>query len=162
MSDPGSMSSTIRAAVGAGALVGVLDAIAACVHAWGFWRLPPARVWRFVASGALGKSAATGGGGVIAVGLLFHFLIAIGWTALFFALVKILRLPLRSATETIGVGAAYGLLIWLAMNFAIIPMSKIGARPVQLNAPTTLMILIHGFVIGGSIALLARRALAVT
>ncbi len=156
------MSSTIRAAVGAGALVGVLDAIAACVHAWGFWRLPPARVWRFVASGALGKSAATGGGGVIAVGLLFHFLIAIGWTALFFALVKMLRQPLRSATETIGVGAAYGLLIWLAMNFAIIPMSKIGARPVQLNAPTTVMILIHGFVIGGSIALLARRALAVT
>lgn len=159
MSEPGSMSSTIKAAVGAGALVGVLDAIAACAHAWAFWKVPPARVWRFVATGALGKGAATGGNEVIAVGLLFHFVIAIGWTALFFVLVNSLRLPLRSVPETVGIGAAYGLVIWLAMNFAVIPMSKIGARPMQLNAPTVVMILVHLFVIGGSIALLARRAL---
>lgn len=161
MSEPGStISSTIRAAAGAGALVGVLDSIAACLHAWGFWRLPPARVWRFVAGGALGKGAATGGSAVVAVGLLFHFVIAIGWTALFFVAARALRLPLRTVPQALGIGAAYGFLVWLAMSFVVVPLSKIGSRPLQLNAPTVVMILIHVVVIGGSIGLLARRALA--
>src|SRR5258705_1790923 len=67
-----------------GLIVGTLDAMAASVHAYAFSGASPDRVFRFVASGVFGKEALTGGLSVAAWGLLFHFIVATGWTALFY------------------------------------------------------------------------------
>jgi uncharacterized membrane protein YagU involved in acid resistance len=151
--------SFLRAALGSGAIIGVLDALAATAHAYAFVHIGPDRVFRFVASGALGRTAFTGGAHMIAVGLAFHFLIAIAWTTLFFLLARTFRLPLSSAPTAAALGAFYGLAIWLAMNLVVIPLSKIPARPLALTSATMAMILIHVIVIGVPIALLARRHL---
>jgi len=152
-------SSFLRVALGSGAIVGVLDAIAATLHAYAFLHIGPDLVFRFVASGALGRAAITGGPHMIAAGLAFHFLFASAWTALFFLLARALPLPLRAAPTAAALGAVYGLVIWLGMNLAVIPLSKIPSRPLHLTTPTLAMILIHVLVIGVPIALLARRHL---
>jgi hypothetical protein len=151
--------SFLRAVLGSGALIGVLDALAATAHAYFFLHIGPDRVFRFVASGALGRAAITGGPHMIALGLAFHFLFAIAWTALFFLLARAVPLPLRSAPTAAALGAFYGLVVWLGMNLAVIPLSKIPSRPLQLTTPSLAMILIHVLVIGVPIALLARRYL---
>ncbi len=76
--------SLFLAAFRSGVIVGILDAIAASVNAYAQRGVSPAGVFRYVASGALGKSAFDGGLGIAGLGLLFHFIIAISWTFLFF------------------------------------------------------------------------------
>jgi hypothetical protein len=150
-----------RAALGSGLLIGALDAVAAAVHAWAFSGVGPDRVFRFVASGAFGQVAFTGGAHFIALGLLFHFLFALAWTALFFGAVHALpggAAALRSAPRTAALGAFWGLAIWLAMTLVVIPLSAIGPRPpLQPTYPVLTMVIIHLVVIGIPMALLARR-----
>jgi hypothetical protein len=152
--------SLVRAALGAGLLIGALDAVAATVHAWVFSGVGPDRVFRFVASGAFGKIAFTGGAHFIALGLLLHFLFAVAWTALFFFAIRVAvgSGPLRSAPRTVAIGAFWGLAVWLAMTLVVIPLSAIGPRPpLQPTYPVLTMVIIHLAVIGIPIALLARR-----
>jgi hypothetical protein len=151
-------TSSVRAALRAGLIIGALDAIAATLQALAFAKVGPERVWRFVAGGFFGlREALTGGGVMVAAGLAFHFLIAVGWTALFFALVRALRVRLDAASTAAALGGFYGLGVWLAMNLVVIPLSRLPSRPLQLTAASGVMILIHVLVIGVPIALLARR-----
>jgi hypothetical protein len=110
-------------------------------------------VFRYVASGALGKAAFEGGLDIALLGLLFHFVIAMGWTILFFFAyekVKILQL------NKFIVGIGYGIFVWLGMNLIVLPLSRIPPLTYRLT-PTLIMIAIHMFVIGLSISLLANR-----
>ena len=54
-------------------------------------------------------------------------------------------------------GMAYGLFVWLMMNFVVVPLTRITMGPIRLTTGTVLMILIHLFVIGVPISYLARR-----
>jgi hypothetical protein len=157
MSQP---SSFLRAALRSGLVIGVLDAIAATLHALAFVKVGPDRVFRFVAAGAFGREALTGGGHMIALGLGFHFLFAIAWTTLFFVLVRLTRLRLNAAPTAAAAGGFYGLVVWLGMNLVVIPMSRLPSRPLALTTASTVMILIHVVVIGVPIGLLARRHFA--
>src|SRR5882724_4888439 len=142
-----------RFAILSGLIVGALDAVAACVNAYLQRGVSPFGVFRFVASGVFGKEAFTGGWDIAALGLLFHFAIAIGWTSLFFVTyhkLKILQL------NKIYVGLCYGIFVWLGMNFAVLPLSNVPPLVYRL-VPTVIMIGIHMFVIGLSISLLANR-----
>lgn len=139
----------------AGLTVGAFDAVAAIVHAYGFRGTTPGQVFRYVASGALGPAAREGGTGTALVGLGFHFAIAVGWTSLFFLLWPRIR---EVAPRPFLAGSAYGVFIWLMMNFAVIPMSRIGPIPIRPTAPTVAMVLIHMFVIGLPIAHFASTA----
>ena len=65
-------------------LVGTLDIVAAFVDYWLATGRGPEGVLRYVASGAFGSAAFTGGICMIWYGLLFHYMIAAAWTALFF------------------------------------------------------------------------------
>lgn len=150
--------SLVRATLTSGLVIGVLDAIAASLHALAFAKVGPDRVWRFVAGGVFGLREAFAGGSImIAAGLAFHFLIAVGWTSLFFGLVHVLRVRLATAPAAAALGGAYGFLVWLGMNRVVIPLSKLPGRPFQLNTASVVMILIHVLVIGVPIALLARH-----
>lgn len=151
---PTAVSSLVPGILVAGLIVGVLDAVAANTHAYLLRGTPPAAVWRYVASAVFGKSAGTGGSEMVLWGLLFHFMVAIGWTALFF--VAYPRIRLLSANMVLA-GMAYGLFVWLMMNFVVVPLTRIAMGPIRLTTGTVLMILIHLFVIGVPISYLARR-----
>lgn len=146
-------SNLFQVAVKSGLIVGVLDAIAASLNAYLASGLTPDRVFRFVASGAFGQRSYTGGYSMVWLGLLFHFIIALSWTLLFFISFPKMKLLQHSK---ILVGMAYGVFIWVMMNFVVIPLSGIGPRPFQFTG-TIIMILIHIIVIGVPISLLATN-----
>ena len=145
--------SSFLAAFRSGVIVGILDAIAACVNAYAQRGVSPAGVFRYVASGALGKSAFGGGLGIAGLGLFFHFIIAISWTFLFFLLYEKLKF-LRGNKFYVGIG--YGAFVWLGMNFVVLPLSNVPALVYRL-VPTLIMIGIHMFIIGLSISFLANQ-----
>jgi uncharacterized membrane protein YagU involved in acid resistance len=123
----------ISAIVWAGLLAGTLDIIAAC----GLFSIrtgqDPTIVLRFVASGALGAKAMTGGWTTALLGLLFHFIIAFSWTILFFLISP--KLPKGS---WIVYGLSYGIVVWLLMNLIVIPyLSKITPRPFNWEGAIT-------------------------
>ena len=76
--------SLIAAIVPTGIIAGLLDGAAAVIaHLLRGGRAPD-RIFKYIASAALGPTATTGGWEMVAVGVLFHMTIAMGWTALFY------------------------------------------------------------------------------
>jgi hypothetical protein len=65
-------------------LAGTLDIVAACIRAYTANGVTPDRVLQYIAAGVFGKSAYTGGYGMMAWGLFFHFIIASACVACFF------------------------------------------------------------------------------
>jgi hypothetical protein len=141
--------------VGGGLVAGTLDITYAIVFSYLRSGVPPARVLRYVASGALGKDALQGGAGTAAAGLFFHYLIAFLFTAFFFAVAA--RVP-RLVERPVLTGAVYGIGIYVVMNYVVVPLSRIGPRPTPPAIVWTTGVLVHMFLIGVPIALAARRA----
>jgi hypothetical protein len=100
-------------------LTGTLDAFAAILISY---KIPPAVIFKFIASGWFGKEAMSGGTSMILFGLIFHYLIAACFTVTLFWLypyvVKILK-------NKYLIGIIYGLVIWLIMNYVVLPMTNI-------------------------------------
>lgn len=137
-----------------GLIVGTFDAIAASLFSYGFSGGSPASVFRYVASGVFGREALTGGGAVAVWGLLFHYIVATGWTALFYFLYPKISF-LRSSKYVAGI--AYGVFIWLMMNFVVVPLSNVPPHAFHFTLRTAVMIMIHMFVIGVPIAHMTYR-----
>ena len=76
--------SLIAAIVPTGIIAGLLDGSAAIVTHYLRGGRAPERIFKYIASAALGPTATTGGWEMVAVGVLFHMTIAMGWTALFY------------------------------------------------------------------------------
>jgi hypothetical protein len=146
-------ASFFRSAFISGIIVGILDGTAASVNAYLARGISPAAVFRYVASGAFGKEAFTMSESVVIYGLIFHFIIAIAWTFLFYALATRIRFL---TTNWLPAGLGYGVLVWIGMNAVVLPLSKVAPLVYRL-VPTTIMIGIHMFVIGLSVSYLASR-----
>lgn len=149
------MARTIaREAIKAGLLAGLLDISAAFIQYYARTGRNPLAVLKFIASGAFGRRALTGGSDMIMWGLVFHFIIALAFAGLFFWLAA--RLPvLRRAW--IGAGIAYGLIAWAVMNGVVVPLSRTPELPFSWsNALIAMAILIA--CIGLPIAYRAKRA----
>jgi uncharacterized membrane protein YagU involved in acid resistance len=92
------------------------------------------RLWQGVASTLLGAAALEGGIRTAAIGVLMHFGVAFGWSAVFLLLVlssSWLRGVLAAPYGVIAVAAVYGPLILLAMSLLVIPM--LTHRPPAIN-----------------------------
>jgi len=121
----------------------------------------PARVLKFVASGALGKEALDGGAATAAIGLGFHYLNAFIITAILFAVASqvagvrntIKRAPLMS-------GLGYGAVVFVVMTFVVVPLSRIGPRPAPPPVVWVSGLAVHMFLIGLPMVIAARRAFA--
>jgi len=73
----------------------------------------------------LGPEAFNGGLRTVAVGVLMHFGVAFGWSAVFLFLVlrsRWVRGVLASPYGVVKVAALYGPLIWMVMSLAVIPI----------------------------------------
>ncbi len=129
------------------------DIIYACVRNAGFGR-SPTWVLQSVASGWQGKEAFDGGIASAALGLGSHYFILLV-AALIYLRVSARVPALR--TRAVAFGALFGVLVYLFMNFVVLPLS---AFPFKLSYPA--MRLIEGFAshalfVGIPIAMAIRR-----
>jgi hypothetical protein len=124
------MSPALKKILLAGFIVGTLDITAACVQYWVTTDKNPLNVLPMVAGGAFGKNAFNGSIEMKMYGLLFHFIIAFSFTALFYFIYRRYEI-LRGHKLLTGVG--YGIFMWAVTNLIIIPLSAIGWRPFVLS-----------------------------
>lgn len=121
-------------------LVGTLDILAACIQYYLKTGNGPAPVFKFIASGVFGTEAFSAGNGMIVFGLLFHYLIAFGFTVLFFILAGAFPTVIRAKVAT---GIGYGILVWMIMNLVVVPFSNTPKSDFDwLNAGIGILILI--------------------
>lgn len=111
-------------------LVGSLDIIAALVNFYSKTGRDPVIVLKYIARAVVGKEAYSGGNAMAVLGLLLHFLVAFIWTFFFFFIYPKLKL---SSVNRILVGIVYGILIWIIMNYVILPMTKVPGGPFSLK-----------------------------
>jgi len=124
-------SSALKTIAKAGIITGALDGLAAAL----LFSIPsgkdPMIVFRFIASGVFGKEAFAGGVPMALWGGLFHFIIATGWTLLFFLAYP--RITLLSKNK-IATAIFYGFFVWLMMNLVVVPLSNVtmaGSREIS-------------------------------
>ncbi|HEX2271963.1 MAG TPA: hypothetical protein VHH35_20640 [Pyrinomonadaceae bacterium] len=137
-----------------GLIAGTLDLLAAFTSAWLRGGTSPVRVSQFIASGALGPAAFSGGTKTVLIGVAFHFLIATVATAVFYVASRWLPFLIE---WPVLVGLLYGVLVYLFMNFVVLPNSAIvqrGSTPLSAQIVAALIIM---FFVGLPIALIVRR-----
>ena len=148
-------SGVSKAILWGGLIAGALDLTGACVVSWLRAGVKPERVMQSVASGLLGSAAYSGGAKTAAFGVGLHFLIATIWTVVFYAASRKLRFLLE---QPILWGLVYGVIVWVFMNFVVLPLS---AFPPSRTPPTLtgrlVGLLIIMFCIGLPIAFIVRR-----
>jgi uncharacterized membrane protein YagU involved in acid resistance len=149
-----SSSSAFLAIFWGGLACGVFDITQACV-AWGIQNdLPPMRIFQSVAAGLLGTKSFQGGMKTAILGGVLHFFIAFSWAAIYYIASRRLTFMLESAVIA---GLLYGELVWLVMNFAVIPLSAIHRWPTWTKASIITGPIGHLFLVGLPIALAVRR-----
>jgi hypothetical protein len=142
----------MRAAIFGGFIAAALDLIYAFV-VYGPLGVAPITILQSIGSGWLGRSAYAMGWSSAWLGLASHFLILCVASFLYVYLLS------RSSYVTKHpwiAGAVYGLAIFVAMNFAVVPLSAAEASP-----PRGWLLLgslgAHMFLVGIPIALTAHR-----
>jgi uncharacterized membrane protein YagU involved in acid resistance len=139
----------------AGALViGTLDAVYAIVF-WGMRGVGPISVFQSIAAGLLGQAAFRGGLRTEALGVALHYTIALGIVVVYWIASRSLTV-LRE--RPILCGAIYGILVYLFMNYIVIPLSAT-SRSRFLLSWIVGSVIVHAFLIGVPAALFARKAL---
>ena len=109
----------------AGLLTGLVDGLFSSVLAAGFYGSSVTRLFQGVASTLLGPEALDSGIHTALIGVLMHFGVAFGWSAVFLLITEgsgWLRRVLAAPHGVLKVAAVYGPLVWLVMSLAVIPL----------------------------------------
>jgi uncharacterized protein YacL len=137
-----------------GLILGTTDLL----FAISFWRIgygvPATRVMQSVARGVLGTASFEGGVPTALLGAVLHYTIAIGMAATYYLVSRKFRMLTR---WPIACGVAYGALLFLIMNFVVLPLSRVGMPRFDNVLWVALSIVMHT-VFGVICALTARRA----
>ena len=146
---------SLRWVVLGGLLAGALDILFAIA----FWAVkadvPAARILQSVAAGLLGPASFKGGSQTAILGLALHFSIAMSMSVVYFAAAKQWRELVR---RPLLYGSIYGVLLYLTMNFVVVPMSA--AQPGSRDSLwVVLSILAHMLFVGIPITMCVRQAL---
>jgi hypothetical protein len=132
-----------------GLIVGVLDGSAALINA-GIRGVTPAQVFQYISSGLLGPASYKDGWATVLLGVLIHFLIALVATSVYYF--ASLKFPVLIQQGVIC-GMIYGVAVYFFMSRIVTPLSA--ARRLPFSLP---QLLIHIFIVGLSIGLVARWA----
>jgi uncharacterized membrane protein YagU involved in acid resistance len=137
-------------------IAGTLD-IADALIFYGLRGVPPAGLLRFIAGCLLGVSALHGGAATALLGLAIHYTITLFWSALFLLAATRFTFLTRRAILS---GLIYGGLIYVLMNYLVLPLTRLPPRTHHL-APAVLIngVLALLLFMGLPIALIARRFL---
>lgn len=109
----------------AGLLTGVSDGLFSSILSVAFYHSTVAKLFQGVASALIGKSAFDGGTATASLGILMHFGVAFGWSAVFLFVVMRwgwVRRVLDSPLGVLEMAALYGPFIWLVMSLVVIPL----------------------------------------
>ena len=154
--DRGVISRVLRAA----AAVFVLDGLYVVVmFVLILRRTTVERLFQGIAYAVLGQAAFSGGWSSAFLGVLLHFSVALGWSSVWMIAYERSDLLLRATItlpRAIIVGAAYGIFVWLAMHFIVLPLTYAKPAPL-LNFGSILVGIAHLLVVGPPIVLLERR-----
>jgi hypothetical protein len=108
----------------AGLLTGVVDGAFSSALSVLAYRSTVSRLFQGVASVLLGGKAFDGGAPTVALGVLMHFGVAFGWSAVFLFLAMRTRFVTRLLTSPYGVvrvASLYGPFVWIVMSLVVIP-----------------------------------------
>ncbi|WP_454831849.1 hypothetical protein [Pseudoxanthomonas wuyuanensis] len=147
----------LRYVVLGGVAAGTLDLIYIC-SLYAFKGVGPIRIFQSIAAGWLGREAAGAGGTATALlGLVSHFGIALAMAYAYYAASRrwkfLVERPLRY-------GASYGLLLYIVMTYAVVPLSAAGGpQPPAWQWINLAHIAAHMVLVGITCALAARLAL---
>lgn len=139
----------------AGLIAGILDLTGACVVSWLRAGVTPIRVFQSVASGLFGSASFSGGARTATAGVVLHFIIATTWATAYYLASRKLSFLLN---QPLIAGFFYGVVVYLFMNFVVIPLSAIPPRttPIPLSSRLIGMSIII-VCIGLPIAIIVRR-----
>jgi len=147
----------------AGLLTGVTDGLFSSVLSVAFYHSTVTRLFQGVASTLLGPAALDGGLKTAAIGVLMHFGVALGWSAVFLLLLdrsSWLRGLLGSPHGALKAASLYGPFIWLVMSLAVIPLLL--HRPPAITGRWWVQLIGHIPFVGWPIAWTARKGLPQT
>jgi hypothetical protein len=120
----------VKVILGAGLLVGTLDILDAIIF-YGLRGVSATRILQGIAFGLIGRTSYSQGMRSAALGLLLHLFIATTWAAIY--LLASRRLPLSRHPWIYG--TLYGILVYIVMNYVVLPLSHIGLRPLPPLIP---------------------------
>jgi hypothetical protein len=148
------MPRALRTILTAGLIAGVLD-IGYVFLVYGIWRgANSLKILQGIAGALIGREAAANGGlATAALGLAIHFCIALGVTAVFYALSRKLRFLVERPWVA---GPLFGAAVWLVMQLVVLPLTA--APPKSFPPPQWWVVFIaHLVCVGLPIAVVVRR-----
>ncbi|HKE47548.1 MAG TPA: hypothetical protein VKB52_05755 [Rhodanobacteraceae bacterium] len=136
-----------------GLLSGAIDLTYACTYHGLVNKIPPVRIFQSIGSGWFGKASFEMGWQSATIGFLSHFGILIVAAGIFYAARRRFAL-LRERPYPCGM--AFGVGIWLTMNYIVLPLS---AAPHFQSKPLTTAtdFAVHVLLLGPAISLVAKR-----
>ena len=138
-----------------GFVAGALDILYALVF-WVPQGAAPARILQSIAAGLLGKEAAVAGGtATAALGLLLHFTMTLMMAGAYYLASRWQPVLVRRPALF---GALYGLLLYVVMNYVVVPLSAVGGGPAPAGLWMWCSILVHMAFVGIPCAYAARSA----
>jgi hypothetical protein len=126
----------VRRLIRAGILTGVADGLFSSVLSAGFYGSTITRLFQGVAATLIGSRAFNGGTTAALFGVLMHFGVAFGWSAVFLLLTTRLGSIRRALTRSSGVlrvASLYGPFVWLVMSLAVIPLLLHSAPTISIR-----------------------------
>jgi uncharacterized membrane protein YagU involved in acid resistance len=148
------MSPVLKCSVYAGLVAGTVDIAAASL----INTANPLIILLAIASGLLGKAAFHGGGGVMLLGLVLQWVMSIIIAGIF--TLAAARIPALARRWVLS-GALYGVVVFIVMNFVVVPLSVAAIKPGwALSAMSVAKNLVAMLVFGWLVAYAANRFLA--
>ncbi len=137
-------------------VVGTLDALAGiAVFDLALGRMGIVQILQWIASGVFGKEAFEMGLTGAALGTLFHYVIAFGFSLGLFSVYR--RFPVIR-DYPVSSGLAYGGYIWVFMNFVLLPHSNTVLGPFEPGVALTSFIW-HMLLVGVPATVIAKKTL---
>lgn len=137
----------------AGLIVGVLDGLDAVIFT-GLRGVSAERLFQFIASAVLGRAAFSQGLTSVVLGVALHFAVAFCLAATFWLCAQLWP---RLKARWFWPGVAFGLVSYVAMNHAILPLTRVTRAASQSWPALANGILAHIFLVGVPIAFVIWR-----
>ena len=87
--------------------------------------------FRFIARGAFGDAAYSGGTEVIIYGIIFHYFIALSYSTVFFFIYPHISLLRKNRIIS---GLIYGVVVWSCMQFIVLPLTHNAPGPINWSS----------------------------
>jgi hypothetical protein len=136
-----------------GLVAGLLDALDAFAVS-ALQGHDPIQLLQYIASGALGPGAFSGGYGTAAIGTAFHFLIAFVTAAVYYEASRLQ--PVLYKRPAVW-GPVFGVAVYFFMNYVVLPFTAIPSSPFSL-ALFLNGVIGHAVLVGLPIALFASNS----